>query len=80
MVVTVPRGVKMWVVRVRWEGGVEGGEERIVVERWMEEAVLGMARMIVVGGRGLGLLWCWCKRDSIWGTVTPARILMRSFP
>ena len=48
MRVTEPRGEKMWVVRERWEGGVRGGEVRIVVERWMEEAVLGMARMMVV--------------------------------
>ena len=50
----MPRGEKMCVVRVRWGSGVEGGKERIVVERWMEDAVLGMARMMVVGFFGLG--------------------------
>lgn len=69
-----------------------GGQVRTVVEAWMEEAVLGMARMMVVVGVGfvvllvgvlpLGclLLLLWCNTASIWGIVTPARMLMRSFP
>ena len=90
MRVVVPIVVKMWVVRERAEGGVVGGQVRTVVEAWMEEAVLGMARMMVVeilvvplAGRAvpLGLEWLlWCNASSIWGIVTPARMLMRSFP
>ena len=57
----------------------------------MEEAVLGMARMMVVGVgfvvplMGVLPLSCvlfvlWCNTSSIWGIVMPARMLMRSFP
>lgn len=86
MDVVLPIVAKMWVVRARAEGGVVvGGEVRTVVEAWMEEAVLGMARMIVVvrfvvafvGAFPVGL---GCKISSSWGIVTPARMLMRSFP
>ena len=96
MRVVVPIVVKMWVVRERAGAGVVGGQVRTVVEAWMEDAVLGMARMMVVGFEvvplvggvlPLGfvlllllLLLFWCNTSSIWGIVTPARMLMRSFP
>lgn len=85
MRVVVPIVVKMWVVRARACGGVLVGVVRTVVEAWMEEAVLGMARMMVVVGGGFdavpfGWLLFWCNTSSIWGIVTPARMLMRSFP
>ena len=80
----VPIVVKMWVVRARAGGGVVGVEVRTVVEAWIEEAVLGMARMMVVGFTmplgGALPLGLWCNISSIWGIVTPARMLMRSFP
>ena len=54
----------------------------------MEEAVLGMARMMVVDFDMVPLVGAvpldWqlfsCNISSIWGIVTPASMLMRSFP